>query len=156
MDCQPKEWVKFKKQYATEAKDRFFQRLAQQLQSRGTLVVLREGIKANGSKFKLAYFRPTSGLNAELQKLHQSNLFSVVRQLKYSERNENCIDMVLFVNGLPILTAELKNPLMGQNVEDAIKQYRTNRDPREPLFGFGRCLAHFAVDPDLVYMTTHL
>ena len=153
---QPKEWDKFKKQYGAEAKGRFFQRLAQQIQTRGTLQVLRNGIKADGRKFKLAYFRPASGLNPEQQKLHHANLFSVVRQLKYSEKNENTLDTVLFLNGLPVVTAELKNPLMGQSVEDAIKQYRTTRDPREPLFAFGRCLAHFAVDPDLAYMTTRL
>ena len=79
-----------------------------------------------------------------------------MRQLHYSERNNNSLDLVLFLNGLPIFTAELKNPFTGQNVENAIKQYRADRDPREPLFAFGRCLAHFAVDPELVYMTSHL
>ena len=79
-----------------------------------------------------------------------------MRQLHYSEKNENSLDLVLFLNGIPIFTAELKNPLTGQDVEDAIRQYKTDRDPREPLFAFGRCLAHFAVDPDLVYVTTHL
>src|SRR3990172_4585960 len=92
----------------------------------------------------------------EVQRLYEGNLFAIVRQLRYSEKSENSLDLALFVNGLPIFTAELKNPLTGQDVQDGIRQYRFNRDPKEPLFAFGRCLAHFAVDPDLVYMTTHL
>ena len=114
------------------------------------------GIKDSGCKFRLAYFRPASGLNEETQRLHAANLFAVVRQLRYSEKNEKSLDLVLFLNGIPIFTAELKNPLTGQDVEDAIRQYKTDRDPREPLFAYGRCLAHFAVDPDLVYVTTQL
>ncbi|MCA9797652.1 MAG: type I restriction endonuclease subunit R, partial [Candidatus Eremiobacteraeota bacterium] len=74
----------------------------------------------------------------------------------YSQKNENSLDLAIFLNGLPIFTAELKNPFKGQNVQHAIRQYRFDRDPKEPLFAFGRCLAHFAVDPDLVYVTTHL
>lgn len=72
-----------------------------------------------------------------------------MRQLRYSEKGEQSLDLVLFLNGIPIFTAELKNPLSGQNVQDAIRQYRTDRDPREPLLARGRCLAHFAVDPEL-------
>lgn len=153
---QPKEWEKFKLQHGAEAKERFLQRVAHEIRQRGTLEVLRKGIRANGCRFQLAYFRPSSGLNEELQHLYEANIFSIVRQLKYSQKNENSLDMVLFLNGLPIFTAELKNPLTGQNVLDAIKQYKTTRDPQEPLFAFGRCLSHFALDPDLVYMTTHL
>ena len=103
----------------------------------------------------MAYFRPATGLNETIQKLYEANQFSVIRQLRLSEKGEFSIDMVLFLNGLPILTAELKNPLKGQDVQDAIRQYK-ERDCHEPLFGFGRCLAHFAVDPDLIYLTTHL
>src|SRR5690606_31492268 len=101
-------------------------------------------------------FRPASGLNEETRRLYLANLFSVVRQLRYSTANENCLDLVIFLNGIPIFTAELKNPLTSQTVEDAMRQYRRDRDPREPLFAYGRCLAHFAVDPDLVYVATHL
>jgi type I restriction enzyme, R subunit len=153
---QPKEWEKFRQQHGNEAKDKLAERLAHEVQQRGTLDVLRTGIKANGCKFRLAYFHPASGLNAALQTLYEGNLFAEVRQLRYSGKNEKSLDMAIFLNGLPIFTAELKNPLTGQTVTDAIRQYRTDRDPREPLFAFGRCLAHFAVDPDLVYMTTHL
>ena len=118
--------------------------------------MLRNGVKDSGCKFRLAYFRPASGLNEELQRLHAANLFAVVRQLRFSEKGEESLDLALFLNGIPIFTAELKNPLNGQDVEDAIRQYRYDRDPREPLFAYGRCLAHFAVDPELVFVTTLL
>lgn len=103
----------------------------------------------------MAYFRPATGLNEETQKLYEANQFSVIRQLRFSEKGEQSIDMVLFLNGLPVFSVELKDPLTGQDVQDAIRQYK-ERDFHEPFFAFGRCLAHFAVDPDLVYMTTHL
>ncbi|HEY6287287.1 MAG TPA: type I restriction endonuclease [Ktedonobacteraceae bacterium] len=153
---QPKEWDKFKKQHEGDARTPFLQRLASELRTRGTLHVLRKGIKANGCRFQLVYFIPSSGLNYDLLNLYGANLFSEIRQLHYSEKNNNSLDLVLFLNGLPIFTAELKNPFTGQNVENAIKQYRSDRDPRESLFAFGRCLVHFAVDPELVYMTSHL
>ncbi len=153
---QPKEWEKLKQHHGTEVKERFLARLSREIGRRGALDVLRKDFKDSGCKFRLAYFRPASGLNEETQRLHAANLFSVVRQLHYSEKGEQSIDLALFLNGLPIFTAELKNPLSGQNIEDAIRQYKTDRDPREPLFGYGRCLAHFAVDPELVFVTTHL
>src|SRR6266699_6163702 len=153
---QPKEWDKFKKQHEGDARTPFLQRLASELRARGTLHVLRKGIKANGCRFQLVYFIPSSGLNYDLLNLYGANLFSEIRQLHYSEINNKSMDLVFFLNGLPIFTAELKNPFTGQNVQNAIQQYRFDRDPREPLFAFGRCLAHFAVDPDLVYMSSHL
>ena len=123
---------------------------------RGALDVLRNGVKDSGCKFRLASFRPASGLNEELRRLHAANLFAIVRQLRFSEQNEQSLDIALFLNGIPIFTAELKNLLNGQDVQDAIRQYRTDRDPREPLFAYGRCLAHFAVDPEQVFVTTEL
>jgi hypothetical protein len=153
---QPKEWKKLKEHHGADVRDRFLARLSSEIGKRGTLDVLRKGIKDSGCAFRLVFFPPSSGLNPELGKLHAANLFSVVRQVKYSEKNEKSLDMGLLLNGLPIFTAELKNPLNGQTVTDAIKQYKFDRDPREPIFAFGRCLAHFAVDPDLVYVTTHL
>jgi type I restriction enzyme R subunit len=163
---QPKEWQSLKEHHGTEVKDRFLKCLSQEVERRGALDVLRNGIKDSGCKFRLAYFRPASALNEELQRLHAANLFAVVRQLRYSDlpaapaaqagKSGKSLDLLLFLNGIPLFTAELKNPLTGQTVEDAIKQYKTGRDPRERLFAYGRCLAHFAVDPDLVYVTTHL
>ncbi len=154
---QPKQWKKLSQHYGAEAEARFMRRLSSEIGRRGTLDVLRRGIKDMGCAFRLAYFRPSSGMNDETRRLHACNIFTVVRQLHYSEKNRNnSIDLGLFLNGLPIFTAELKNPLTGQNVEDAIAQYKTDRDPRETLLKHGRCLAHFAVDPHLVYVTTHL
>jgi type I restriction enzyme, R subunit len=153
---QPKEWKKLTQHHGAVVKEQFLKRLATEIERRGALDVLRSGIKDSGCKFKLAYFRPASGLNKETRRLHAANLFSVVRQLRYSEKNEKSLDLVLFLNGIPIFTAELKNPLTGQTVIDAIRQYKTDRDPREPLLAYGRCLAHFAVDPDLVYVSTQL
>ena len=152
---QPKEWQRLKEHHGAEVRERFLKRLSLEIERRGALDVLRNGVKDSGCKFRLAYFRPASGLNEELQRLHAANLFAAVRQLHYSEKDKS-LDLGLFLNGIPIFTAELKNPLSGQTVEEAIKQYQATRDPREPLFAYGRCLAHFAVDPDLVYVTTHL
>ncbi len=153
---QPKEWKRLEQHHGTAVREQFLKRLASEIERRGALEVLRNGIKDSGCKFRLAYFRPASGLNEETRRLHAANLFSEVRQLRYSTKNEKSLDLVLFLNGIPIFTAELKNPLNAQDVEDAIRQYKTDRDPREALLAYGRCLAHFAVDPDLVYVTTHL
>jgi type I restriction enzyme R subunit len=156
LGTQPKEWKKLEQHHGTAVRSQFLKRLAAEIERRGTLDVLRNGVKDSGVKFRLAYFRPASGLNEETRRLHAANLFSVVRQLRYSSKSENCVDLALCLNGIPIFTAELKNPLNGQDVEDAIRQYKADRDPREPLLAYGRCLAHFAVDPDLVYVTTRL
>ncbi len=153
---QPKEWERYAQHHGAAVREQFLRRLASEIERRDALDVLRNGIKDSGCKFRLAYFRPASGLNEETRRLHAANLFATVRQVRYSQKNENCLDLVLFLNGIPIFTAELKNPLNGQTVEDAIRQYKTDRDPREPLLAYGRCLAHFAVDPELVYVASHL
>ena len=153
---QPQEWQRLSQHHGSAVEEQFLKRLASEIARRGALEVLRHGIRDMGCRFRLAYFRPSSGLNEETRRLHRGNIFSVVRQLHYSERNNKSLDLALFLNGIPIFTAELKNPLTGQTVQDAIRQYRTDRDPREPLFAYRRCLAHFAVDPDLVYVTTQL
>lgn len=153
---QPTAWKRLGQHYGDDVKERFLKRLSAEIERRGVLDVLRNGIKDSGVKFRMAYFQPSSGLNEETRRLHAANLFAVIRQLHYSERNEKSIDLALFLNGLPVFTAEVKNPLTGQDVEDAIRQYMVDRDPREPLLSYGRCLAHFAVDPNLVYVTTHL
>ncbi|MBC7077347.1 MAG: hypothetical protein H5T92_03435, partial [Synergistales bacterium] len=127
---QPKEWAKLKQHYGAAVKEQFLKRLSSEIERRGALDVLRNGIKDSGCKFRLAYFRPASGLNEETRRLYQANLFSVVRQLRYSTKNDKSMDLVLFLNGIPIFTAELKNPLTGQTVEDAMRQYKNDRDPR--------------------------
>ena len=153
---QPRTWERLKQHHGAEVRERFLQRLSKELERRGALDVFRKGVRDSGCKFHLAYFRPASGLNEETRRLHAANMFSVVRQLRYSAKTEQSLDLVLFLNGIPFFTAELKNPLTGQDVQDAIRQYRNDRDSREPLLAHGRCLAHFAVDPDLVYVTTRL
>ena len=153
---QPQEWRKLSQHHGAAVEEQFLKRLTSEIARRGALDVLRHGIRDMGCRFRLAYFRPSSGLNEETRQLYRGNIFSVVRQLHYSERNSKSLDLALFLNGIPIFTAELKNLLTGQTVQDAIRQYRTDRDPREPLFAYRRCLAHFAVDPDLVYVTTQL
>ncbi len=157
LSTQPKIWEKLRQHHGDEVEDRFLRRLSHEIERRGVLDVLRNGVKDSGCKLQLAFFQPSSGLNEELQRLHEANIFAVVRQLAYSERDRSDeIDLALFLNGIPLFTAELKNPLTGQSVVEAIEQYRTERDPREPLLGYGRCLAHFAIDPDLVYVSTEL
>lgn len=153
---QPKEWERLTSHYKDETRTRFLRRLSSEIDKRGLLDVLRKGVKDAGVKFEFIYYRPASSLNQELQTLYEGNIFSVVQQLRYSNKNENSLDVVLFLNGLPIFTAELKNPFNGQDVNNAIHQYRHDRDPREPLLSFGRCLAHFAVDPLVAYVTTKL
>ena len=153
---QPQEWEKLIQHHGDEVEERFLKRLSTEIRNRGALDVLRKGIKDMGCRFRLAYFRPASGLNEKTRRLYLGNLFSVIRQLHYSQKNNNSLDLALLLNGIPIFTAELKNPLTGQTVQDAIHQYRTDRDPREPLLAYGRCLAHFAVDPELVYVATRL
>lgn len=158
---QPIEWARYKGLYRDESRERFLKRLSSEISRLGTLDVLRKGIKDSGCKFKLCYFQPASALNPENSKHYQANIFSVVRQLRFSlsdinQENQKSLDLAIFLNGLPLFTAELKDPLTGQTVQNAISQYQKTRDPREPLFALGRCLAHFALDPELVYFTTQL
>lgn len=153
---QPKAWEKLKKQYPTDAREKLLGNLARLLAERGTLAVLHKGITINGCAFRLAYFRPATSLNQETRRMYEANVFALVRQLAYSSRGNGELDLGIFLNGIPIFTVELKNPLTHQDAMDAVAQYRSSRDPREPLFAFGRCLAHFAVSTDEVYMTTHL
>ena len=104
---QPKEWERLRQHHGTELKARFLARLSREIARRSALDVLRNGVKDSGCKFRLAYFRPASGLNEELQRLHAANLFAVVRQLRFSEKDEQSLDLALFLNGIPIFTAEL-------------------------------------------------
>lgn len=155
-NTQPKEYEKLQKQYGGDIDKKLCSRLSNEIHSKGTLQILRKGFKDRGCKFRLAFFKPTSGMNPEHLKLYQGNRLAVVRQLKYSKKNENSLDMALFLNGLPIITMELKNSLTGQFVENAVKQYQQDRDPREPLFQFKRILVHFAVGNEKIYMSTRL
>lgn len=109
-----------------------------------------------GIKLKVFYDKPVSALNKKDTELYSKNIFSVTRQVHYSSKNEKSLDLIVFINGLPVITFELKNELTKQNVKHAIIQYKTTRDPKEELFRLARCLVHFAVDTEQVWMCTHL
>ena len=157
MGTQPEMWARYVDQLGEQAESSFLQRLQRQVERKGTVALLRNGLRDRGCRFHMAYFVPETGLNPAYQQKVEGNRFAVVRQLRYSAHAEKSLDVVLFLNGLPLFTAELKEPLKGQTIEDAERQYRYDRDPRgEPLFAFGRVLAHFAVDPDLASFTTKL
>ena len=135
---------------------RFLHRLRDEIDKRGVIDVLRKGIGHGPASVELFHGTPTPG-NARAEALFARNIFSVTRQLRYSkDETRLALDLALFVNGLPIATFELKNSLTKQTVEDAVEQYRRDRDPKEPLFRFGRCVVHFAVDDHEVRMCTHL
>ena len=154
---QPKKWERLEEHYDNQTEEKVLQLISFEISKRGLIDVLRRGVKHRGVYLDLVYFEPKSGLNPEHQELYSKNSFRVVRQLHYSNRNENSLDMVLFLNGLPILTMELKNQLTGQNIKHSEYQYKNDRLPKgEPLLQFGRCLVHFCVDNDRVSMTTHL
>ena len=155
-DTQPQAFEKLEAQYGAETAAKLCLRLSQEVTKRGTLDVIRNGLKDRGVEFHFIYFKPASGMNPEHQALYKKNRLAIVRQLAFSKKYHGTLDVTLFLNGLPILTAELKNSLTGQFVEDAVKQYRVDRKPDEPLFKFKRCLVHFAVGNELVFMTTRL
>lgn len=137
--------------------EKFFKRLLDQIQARGIVDVLRKGVRERDVSVTFYYPKPASTNNPTAAAQYASNIFSVTRQLKFSEDNTAlALDLCIFINGLPLITFELKNQFTKQNVKDAIRQYQNDRNPREPLFAFTRCLVHFAVDDALVYMTTHL
>lgn len=137
-------------------RQKFLARLSNEIGKRGVIDVLRKGVDHGPMHFDLFYGTPSAG-NAKAQALHALNRFSVTRQLRYSnDETGRALDLCLFVNGLPLATFELKNSLTKQTVEDAIEQYRHDRDPREKLFEFGRCAVHFAVDDAEVRMCTEL
>lgn len=150
-------WERLQSQYEKgEIEERFLQRLDSEIESRGLLSIMREGLTDHGVAFKLYFPQPENSLNPDAKKDYESNIFSVTRQVKYSLDNENSIDMVLCLNGLPLFTIELKNQLTGQTVRNAIFQYMTDRDPKEKLLKFKRCFTHFAIDTEQVFMTTKL
>jgi type I restriction enzyme R subunit len=153
---QPEAWGRLTEIYDIDTENKVLSRIASEISKRGVIDVLRNQVVDRGVYLNLCYFEPKSDLNPEHQELYQSNQFSVVRQLHYSVGNENSIDMVLLLNGLPIVTMELKNQLTGQNVKHSENQYRNDRDPKEPLLQFKRCLVHFCVDNNKVSMTTKL
>jgi type I restriction enzyme R subunit len=153
---QPGLWAELRKQHQSGLETAVIDTLVKTLDSRGSLDVLRHGFKFFGKKIECAYFKPAHGMNPDILAKYAKNRLVATRQVKFALDEDKSLDMVLFVNGFPIATVELKNPLTQQTVQDAIAQYRA-RDPRHALFQFKkRALVHFAVDPDLVYMATRL
>jgi type I restriction enzyme R subunit len=155
---QPEEWEALLGRYGSDpnaAQRGFAKRLASELDTRGTVDVLRHGVVDLGITIQLAFFKPAHGLTESLTALYEANRVTVTRQFPYDQKSHNTIDIALLVNGIPTATAELKNPLTNQNIEHAIAQYRRDRDPSNLTLS-RRALVHFAVDPDRVAMTTKL
>jgi len=152
---QPDEWAKLgigsNRDSGGMARQKFLARLQGEITRRGVIDVLRRGIKHGALSFDLFYGKP-SAENPKAVERHAKNRFSITRQLHFSRENQRSLDLCAFINGLPVITFELKNSLTKQTVEDAIEQYRRDRDPRETLFQFGRCVVHFAVDDQEVAM----
>jgi len=163
-ESQPEAWQALAKGHGLAADERLLDRLRQEMDARGTLEVLRNGIELFPvkSKIALAQFKPASGVNPAILTRYKANLLRVVRQVKYSESNENCLDLGFFLNGLPVATVELKSDFT-QSVNDAVDQYRFDRHPQpkgqkaEPLLSFpGGALVHFAVSNSEAMMATRL
>ncbi|SBO17654.1 putative type I restriction-modification system (HsdR) [Carnobacterium divergens] len=154
---QPKQWARYQKIYQENSREKFFKRFNEEVNTHGLLHVLKNGIKDRGVSLKVIYFKPVSELNELTQQQYEANHFACIRQFAYSPKNHNTIDMVLSVNGIPLVALELKNQYTGQSVENAKIQFQKDRDPKEPIFGFNkRFLVYFAVDHFEVYMTTKL
>ena len=164
-ETQPDEWAKLEGLYGDRARDRFLRRLCDELEPHGeqggVVGVLRHGIRmAPGAHFRLCFFRPATGKNPDALARYRANRLEVVRQLRYGtlpDDENNSVDVVLFLNGIPVVTMELKNNLTGQRTEHAVRQYRRDRSPKELLFKPNRrAVVHFALDSETVEMCTWL
>lgn len=156
-ETQPQQWERLERIHGAKAGEKFCKRVARELDRRGVVEVLRRGVEDLGARFKLVFFAPGSDLNELLAEKYWANRMTVVRQLHYSTKNEKSVDTVLFVNGIPVVTLELKNQLKGQTYRDAIDQYKRSRPATEVLFELNRrAVVHFAVDTDEAWMTTKL
>ncbi len=156
---QPKEWEYLANIQKDKAEETLLDDLCRALNSEheGCLSVLRHGFKCFGKLFRVAYFAPASGMNPDTQKLYAANRLTITRQLRYSAKHGNTLDVTLALNGIPVATLELKNPMTAQTWRHAVTQYKNDRDPADLIFRFKkRTLVHFAVDTDEVYMTTRL
>lgn len=153
---QLKEWAKLEKSYGGEVEAKVSAYLRAEINRKGTIEVLRHGIVDRGAKLTLAFMPPSSGLNPEVVRQYESNRLTITRQVPCKVGSKETIDTVLFVNGIPVVTLELKTPLTGQTVTNAVFQYR-DRDPNSAIFAFKTgAIVHMAVDPDEVMMTTQL
>src|SRR5437867_2585851 len=156
-ETQPKEWAKLEALHGSRTDEQVLTDLCKWMDTYGSLATLRHGFKCYGRTLRVAFFKAAHGLNPELEERYAKNRVGITRQLHFSTRNDKSLDVTLSVNGIPLATVELKNPLTDQTVEDAMRQYRLDRDPREPIFDFKRrTLVHFAADTEQVFMTTRL
>ena len=164
-DSQPAKWEALQALLGPKTAATVLDSLSKELELKGTLHVVRHGFKCYGKTFRMAYFRPNTTMNPEAAENYARNRLAITRQVAFTSvikkadgKNHRCIiDVTLAVNGIPVVTAELKNPLTGQRVVDAMRQYENERDERDLLFAFKkRALVHFAVDPDEIWMTTRL
>lgn len=154
---QPKEWQRYEIIYKDNAEKKLYKRFNDEVNAHGLLHVLRNGINDRGVKLKVAYFKPESTLNQQLVENYNNNILTETRQFAYSTENHNTIDMVLSLNGIPIVAIELKNQITGQSVENAKAQFMYDRNSKELCFHLNkRFLVYFAVDLYDVAMTTHL
>ena len=152
-ESQPDVYENLLKKYGDTVNSKVLSRLYKEIENKGLIHVLRKGINdVYGGNIKTLYFQPNSSLNEKYRKeKYLKNKFLLVRQLHYSSNNNKSIDIVIFVNGIPILTIELKNQLTGQTISDSNDQYRFDRNPKnEPLLQFQRCICHFSVDNDVI------
>ncbi len=155
---QPKALTKLKNYHKELYQQKIIKRLTDQIQSKGVIEVLRNGIVDGftDTKLRLFYDKPVSNYNADANALYNANVFSAMRQVYFSPTDKKSLDILLFINGIPVISFELKNELTKQNVQHAIKQYKKDRDPNEELFRLGRLVVNFAVDTEEVWMCTQL
>lgn len=155
-DTQPREMAKLGVNNSDQKKRQFLNRLSGEIAKRGIIDVLRNGVKAYPADLIMFYFTPTEN-NEKSKQMFEKNIFSVTRQLRYSiDASKLALDLCLFINGLPVVTIELKNHFTGQSTADAVEQYKEDRDPRDTMFSFKRCMVHFAVDDQTVMFCTKL
>ena len=155
--AQPSLWARVKAIHANQLEQRIVAALVKELKAKGTLYVLRHGFKFYGNLFRLATFRPAHGLNDEILSIYRLNRLTVSRQVPCHPAKRDTVDLLFALNGIPVATCELKNPGTGQNWQDAVRQYKMDRDQNAPLFRFKtRALVHFAADPNEIHMTTRL
>jgi len=158
-ETQPREWEYLANIQKDKSGETLLDDLCRALNSEheGCLSVLRHGFKSFGKRFHVAQFAPASGLNPDTQARYEANRLTITRQLRYSPKHGNTLDVTLSLNGIPVATLELKNPMTAQTWRHAVTQYKNDRDPSDLIFQFKkRVLVHFAVDTDQVYMTTRL
>jgi type I restriction enzyme R subunit len=156
-DSQPKAWEKFERVFGATAKAELYKTMQGDILKYGLIHTLRKGIKNRGIEIQLCYFAPASSLNPELIDKYNKNILECTRQFVYSKDIKNSIDMVLSLNGIPVVAIELKNQFTGQDINDSIDQWKNNRNPKEPLFHFdNRILAYFGCDLYEAAMATEL